>query len=252
MFTIDRFSSITHGFLTRQGGVSSGYFDSLNLALTKGDAVENIRQNRILALERLGVPGASLAICHQVHSSRVIVVERAWEFGLESAPKADALVTTHPNIVLGVLTADCVPILLADLQAGVIGVAHAGWKGLQQGIIQKVLQTMCQQGARCDHIVAAIGPCIHKSSYEVGGEVKEAFIREGKRAESYFQPHQKGDKYWCDLPGLTRYFLNKAGVTTVEQVNQDTYTQEDLFFSCRRSTHRQEPTFGCQVSALGL
>lgn len=252
MFTSNNLSGLTHGFLTRRGGVSSGLLGSLNLGLTKGDSVSNVKENRKRALERLGAESASLTICHQIHSNRVVVVDRPWKFGVESAPKADALVTTRPNIILGVLSADCVPILLADQISGVVGAAHAGWRGLQKGVIQEVVQVMCQQGANLNQIKAAIGPCVHKDCYEVGAEVRSAFVEDGLEADRYFSTLPKKQKYLCDLPGLAKYFLQQAGVTNVESVNQNTYNQEERFFSYRRATHREEPIYGSQLSAIGL
>ncbi len=295
MFLADNLISLTHGFLTRRGGVSKGYFDSLNLAAMKKDTIENVRENRKRALKRLGVPEADLVVCNQVHSSRVVVVDQPWKFGIDQVPKADAMVTTRPNIVLGVLADDCVPVLLADKKSGVVGAAHAGWRGLQKGVIAEVVKTMCGQGAKIDQIVAAIGPCIHKESYEVGEDVQSAFAG----LDNYFQPYTcdnsrygqeklvpgldpgsqpqrtlayvrtaseiltnpdlevarvyiSPQKYLCDLPGIAQHFLMQAGVMDVENINIDTYSHSKLFFSCRSATHLDEPTFGCQVSAIML
>ncbi|MEN8236966.1 MAG: peptidoglycan editing factor PgeF [Pseudomonadota bacterium] len=253
MFTAKNLESIPHGFLTRRGGVSVGPLASLNFAITK-DTASNVQENRTRALERLGITTASsaLTICHQVHSCQVVMVERPWMFGVEPAPKADALVTTRPNIILGILSADCVPILLVDQHNGVVGAAHAGWRGLKQGIVHKVIQAMCQQGADLSYIKAAIGPCIHQESYEVGAEVRNAFVERTTHAKPYFKEQPTPQKYLCDLPGLTLYFLLQAGIGYIENIKQDTYTQAELFFSCRRATHRNEAVFGCQLSAIAL
>ncbi len=252
MYTADCLRGLTHGFLSRRGGHSQGHFDSLNFALTKGDDSDSVRRNRAIALKRLGRTDASLAIAHQVHSADVTVVTRPWKFGIEHAPKTDALVTIQPDILLGVLTADCVPILLADRAAGVIATIHGGWRGLSQGIVANTLKCMADHGAVPANIDAAIGPCIHQSSYEVGEDVYAVFHQKGTEIFPFFSAGKITGKFWLDLPALAGHFLQRAGVHTIEQIPLNTYTCEERFFSCRRATHRQEPSFGCQLSAISL
>ena len=246
MFTAPNLSSLTHGFFTRQGGVSQGYFDSLNFALTKGDNLEHVRENRKLALQRLGTPHAALATAHQIHSNRVVIVDKPWEFG--KAPQYDGLVTTQPNIAIGVLAADCVPILFADVHAKVIGTAHAGWRGAQSGIIENTLATMKQLGAK--DIAAATGPCIHQDSYEVGPDVFEAFTTGNAKAKQFFIPSATKGHFQFDLLGAVNQRLESSGIKDIHHLNRNTYANEDQFFSCRRSFHRDEPTFGCSLSAI--
>lgn len=236
---------VAHGFMTRRGGVSIGPVASLNCGFGADDDRAAVAENRRIAAEAV-LPGATLVGVHQVHSADVATVGDPWDE--TGKPKADALVTDRPGVVLGILTADCAPILLADREAGVIGAAHAGWRGAHGGVIGNTVAAMEMLGASRDRIVAAVGPCIAQESYEVGPDFRAQFTDGDAR---FFMAGEQG--HWqFDLPGYVLHRLTEAGLQRIEALHRDTYAEPDTFFSFRRSTHLGEPTYGRLLSLIGL
>lgn len=242
-------ASIPHGFLGRQGGVSTGLHASLNVGLGSDDDRMAITENRRRAVEAV-LPGARLATLHQVHSPHAIAVTDP--FPDDARPAADALVTDRPGLLLGVLTADCVPVLLADAKAGVIGAAHAGWKGAISGVTDHTLAQMEAMGADRARIVAAIGPCIGRSSYEVDDGFFRRFAEDDPANERFFTDGKRAGHHQFDIEAYVMARLAAGGVTRIEALGLDTYADEARFYSFRRSTHRGEPGYGRQISLIGL
>lgn len=238
-------SGLPHGFLTRRGGVSSGIAAGLNVGLGSGDDGAAVAENGRRAAQAV-LPGARLVTVYQVHSPDAVIVDEPWEE--DARPRADALVTRRRGLVLGIVTADCAPVLLADREAGVVGAAHAGWKGAYGGVIESTVAAMAALGARRDRIMAAIGPCIAQASYEVGRDFHDRFE---PRDRSFFAPGRP-DHYQFDLEGFVARLLADAGVGGVERLGLDTYSDEERFFSYRRATHRGEENYGRQFSLIGL
>jgi len=238
--------SARHGFFTRAGGVSEGIYCGLNVGLGSNDARENIQENRARVARWFGVAPDRLATVHQIHSPDVVTVDAGYD---GSRPQADALVTSTPGIVLGVLAADCGPILFCDPEARIVGAAHAGWKGALFGVLENTVAAMEALGARREAIVASLGPSIGRQNYEVGPEFVERFLSVDPRYGRYFTPSEKPGHSMFDLPAFTTQRLNDAGVTA-ENLDICTYPDEDRFFSYRRTTHRQEPDYGRQISAI--
>lgn len=250
-----------HGFFPRRGGVSSPPFDSLNFGLSSGDDPKNVQKNRKIALKALGAEDSTLLCLRQVHGNQVVLAEHAWPSAsdyllmkkpTDQLPQGDALVTTKPGLVLGIITADCVPILFEDAEMGIIGAAHAGWRGTLSGIIENTLQVMEDQGACRNKIKAAIGPCIHQNSFEVGKEVKKAFEDSCPGASHFFKVSVNPGYFLFDLVGFVQQTLRNEGVRHIYVIPENTYTQEKNYFSYRRSTHTGEPGYGCQLSAIYL
>jgi YfiH family protein len=239
---------VRHGFVGRRGGVSTGIFASLNVGLGSSDLPEAVRENRRRAVESVA-PGATLVTLHQVHSAIVVPVTAA--FPDADRPHADALVTATPGLALGILTADCAPILLADAEAGVIGAAHSGWKGALHDIAGQTVAAMEALGARRDRIAAAIGPCIARASYEVDPAFRDRFIEQDRAHDSFFT-RGRGDRFQFDLEGFVAMRLADAGVRQVAALGIDTYPDEGRWFSYRRTTHRSEPDYGRQISLIAL
>lgn len=239
---------IAHGFLGRRGGVSTGIHAGLNVGLGSDDDRDAVLANRIRARDAV-LPGAELVTLHQVHSPDVVTVTRA--IGIEDRPQADALVTDRPGLLLGVLTADCVPVLFADRQAGVIGAAHAGWKGAIAGVTDATLAAMEALGADRARITAAIGPCIGRASYEVSEAFAEPFLAEDEENARFFGAGKPGHLMF-DIAGYVAARLARGGVGRVDLLDEDTYSQPDRFFSFRRSCHLAEPGYGRQISLIGL
>ena len=238
-------AGIPHGFLGRRGGVSTGAIAGLNIGHGAEDDIEAVAENRRRAVEAV-LPGARLATVYQVHSPDVVEVHKPWPH--DERPRADAMVTDRPGLLLGVVTADCAPVLLADREAGVIGAAHAGWRGAHGGVIENTVAAMERLGADRSRIAAAIGPAIAQPSYEVDARFRENFAPED---EAFFAPGRPG--HWqFDLETYAAKRLRAAGVGTVESLGLDTYSDEDRFFSYRRATHRGEPAYGRQFSLIGL
>jgi polyphenol oxidase len=243
-------SHIRHGFFTRRGGVSHGLYASLNCGPGSGDDMEHVRENRARVAASLHVPAYALVTAHQIHSPTAVTVTKPWQQG--DAPQADALVTATPGIALGVLTADCVPVLFAAKGKHVIGAAHAGWKGAIGGVLEATLAAMQQLGANPADVVASIGPAISQSSYEVGDEFHDRFAQESPENARFFVPSTKPGHQLFDLTGYVRMRLARAGVGTINLLAQDTRMQEDVFFSFRRATLAGEPVYGRQISAITL
>ena len=241
---------LRHAFFTRQGGVSEGPFASLNMGRRSGDDPRNITANRARAAQELGFRPELLVTALQVHSPTCITVREPW--APDAAPEADALATDRPGLLLGVLTADCGPVLLADPQARVIGAAHAGWKGALGGVLESVLEAMASLGARPERVTAAIGPAIAQVSYEVGPELAVRFQGADPASLSCFAPVPGSDRLLFDLKAYAAGRLRRAGVERIEILPNDTAAEEDLFFSYRRTTKRGTGQFGIQLSAIGL
>lgn len=240
--------NLQHAFFTRQGGVSTGIYDGLNVGTGSSDDPAKIAENRKRAASYFAVEPAFLVNPWQTHSNEVIIVDRPFE---GERPKADAIVTKTKNIAIGVLTADCGPILFADTNAGVIGAAHAGWKGAVSGVLENTIATMESLGAKRDNIIAVLGPSISQSNYEVGPEFLDFFIGVSAMNLRWFEPCENSNHSMFDLWGYTIDRLTKAGVKT-DCVEQCTYANEENFYSYRRTTHRKEPDYGRQISALML
>ena len=235
---------LPHGFLGRSGGVSTGILSGLNTGWGSGDDREVITENRRRAVKAV-LPGAQLITVHQVHSADVI---EAGDWPDEDRPHADALVTDRPGILLGILTADCAPILLADREAGVIGAVHAGWRGAVAGVAASTIAAMERLGARRNRIAASVGPCIARANYEVDHDFAE---RLGDANQHFFTDGPAGKPHF-DLESFVVASLAAAGITRIEALGQDTYAQPERFFSFRRATHRAEPDYGRQLSLIGL
>lgn len=239
-----------HAFFTRKGGVSKGIFSSLNCGFGAGDPAENVARNRAIAMRLLGAAPERLVTCRQVHSATVVEAARPWR--REEAPRADGLVTRVPGIALGVLAADCAPILLHDASARVIGAAHGGWRGALAGIAEAAIAAMEALGAARPHIRAAIGPCIGRLSYEVGPEFPAPVIAEDAAAAAFFVEKPLPARHLFDLSGYIAHRLTRAGIAEVLQAGRDTAAEEALFFSYRRARQSGENGYGRALSAIVL
>ena len=238
---------LPHGFLGRSGGISTGILSGLNTGLGSDDDRAAIAENRSRAVEAV-LPGARLVTLHQVHSADVV---EAGEWPDEHRPHADALVTDRPGSLLGILTADCAPILFADRAAGVIGAAHAGWRGAVAGVAANTIAAMEKLGARRDRIAAAVGPCIAQRHYEVDHSFADRLVAADPAADRFFTDGSAGKPHF-DLESFVVASLAAAGITLIEALGQDTYAQPERFFSFRRATHRGEPDYGRQMGLIGL
>lgn len=247
---LNALSNVRHAYFTRNHGVSSGAFESLNCGFGSGDDPANVRKNRQIAMERLEMPPEALVTPSQQHTDTVLVVREPWNS--EEAPVADALVTNVPRLAVGVLTADCAPVLLADGQAGIVAACHAGWKGALNGILDRTVETMVAEGAKLDRIIAGIGPCIGQRSYEVGPEFPGPFIEDDSNNEHYFSPSGREGHHRFDLPGYVARRLALIGITMVMPTPCDTFREESRFFSYRRNTLRGVSDYGRQLSAIAL
>ena len=240
--------NVPHGFAGRRGGVSSGVHAGLNVGLGSADEREAILRNRDLAKEAL-LPGATLVTVRQVHSPDVVTVTGA--ISEADRPAADAMVTDRPGLILGILTADCVPVLLADREAGVVGAAHAGWKGAIAGVTDSTLIAMEELGARRERISAAIGPCIGRASYEVTADFARTFEEQDEENNRFFSAGREGHCQF-DIAAYVAARLARAGIGRVELLDEDTYSQPDRFFSYRRSCHLGEASYGRQISMIAI
>ena len=240
---------VSHGFFGRKGGVSTGVYDSLNCGPGSSDARASVVENRARATAALS-PDATLVTLYQIHSAQAVTVSTPWE--IADNPKADAFATDKSGIVLGILTADCAPILLADAHAHVIGAAHAGWGGALAGVTESVVAAMERLGAKRERITAAIGPCISRVSYEVGPEFKPRFLAADPGNEGFFEPSPRAGHWQFDLPAYVAHRLRQSGIGAVETIPLCTYVREADFFSYRRTTHRKEADYGRQLSAIVL
>jgi YfiH family protein len=239
---------VRHGFLGRRGGVSTGIHAGLNVGTGSADDPATIAENRRLAVAAV-LPGARLATVYQIHSADAVAVIEPFEERLR--PHADALVTASPGLAIGILTADCAPVLFADREAGVVGAAHAGWKGALGGVTDSTIALMESLGARRERIAAAIGPCIARASYEVDDGFLRRFADADPANERFFAGGRAGHHQF-DLEAYVAHRLAAAGLTRIEAVGLDTYADPDRFYSFRRATHRAEPDYGRQISIIGI
>lgn len=236
-----------HGFFTRKGGASSGIFAGLNCGTGSSDQTEIVAINRARVAEAMGVGAEALVTVHQVHSARALPVTGP----LSIRPEADALVTATPGLLLAVLTADCQPVLFADAEAGVIGAAHAGWRGAVDGVLEATVDAMEALGAERSRIAAVIGPTISQAAYEVGPEFFDRFRAEDEASIRFFA-NGKGDRLLFDLPGYGLHRLRQAGVGRAEWTGHCTYRDPDRFYSFRRTTHAGEADYGRLISTIRL
>jgi polyphenol oxidase len=241
---------VPHGFFTRQGGVSAGPYASLNCSLSGGDSRDAVLRNRARAAHAVGTRPDCLVGLMQVHSADVIEVTATWALG--QGPRADAMVTSVPDIALGVITADCAPILLADAAAGVIGAAHAGWRGAVAGVVEATVSAMARLGATPESTVAAVGPCIGQSSYEVRADLRDAVLAHDQAHDRFFAPGCRALHWQFDLAGYCAQRLTAAGVGAVSLLAIDTVTDEQRFFSHRRQTLTGGGPIGHQISIIAL
>ncbi|CUS45781.1 MAG: peptidoglycan editing factor PgeF [Pseudomonadota bacterium] len=237
---------VPHSFLGRRGGVSTGIHAGLNVGIGSDDDPDAVTENRRLATGAV-LPGARLLTLYQTHSADVVRALTAFD----DRPPGDALVTDRPGLALGILTADCAPVLFADREAGVVGAAHAGWKGAIGGVTDSAIAAMEKLGARRDRIAAAIGPCIARSSYEVDDGFARRFETDDPANERFFAPGKPGHHQF-DLEAYVAHRLAAAGLARIEMLGLDTYADADRFFSFRRATHRGEPGYGRQISIIGI
>ena len=242
-------SGIRHGFFTRQGGVSTGIYASLNCGLGSRDDTASVKINRGRVASALDHPGREVLTLYQVHSATALIVDAPFD---GKPPQADALVTNTPGVVIGALAADCTPVLFADPEARVVAAAHAGWRGAFGGVLEATIRAMEGLGAQPQRIRAAIGPCINQAAYEVGPEFEATFLEADPGNARFFERLGSGDRPYFDLPGFISARLSRAGLGMVEQKSSCTYENESLFFSYRRATHRKEPDYGRQISAIVL
>ena len=243
-------TGIRHGFFTRAGGVSSGLYASLNGGLGSRDDAGKVLENRARMAAALGVEPRRLLTAYQTHSPNVVVAEAPWT--TENRPQADAIVTRMRALAIGVTTADCGPVLFAEPRAGVIGAAHAGWRGALTGVIEATIAAMERLGAAQRQIRAAIGPMIRQGNYEVGPDLVERFRADDPASSRFFGPARRDGHAMFDLAGYIAARLKRAGITEVEDVGLCTYADPEQFFSYRRTTHRAEADYGRHVNAIAL
>ena len=241
---------LKHGFFGRQGGVSEGIHGGLNCGYGSDDNRDAVGRNRARVAQALAVAPGALVTVHQFHSADVILAERAWP--PDEAPRGDAMVSTTAGMALGILTADCAPVLFADSQGGVIGAAHAGWRGALSGVLEATVQAMEDNGARRNRIVAVVGPCIAQKSYEVGPEFRAEFLARNPGYAAFFIPSSRTGHYQFDLAGFAMHRLAALGLGHSHDVAMDTYSDEMSFYSYRRSCHRAESDYGRQIAAIAL
>ncbi|MBC7145222.1 MAG: peptidoglycan editing factor PgeF [Thioclava marina] len=247
ILTSPALNGVRHGFFTRRGGASSGIFSGLNCGPGSSDQSEAVRTNRARAADALGIAPEALLGVHQIHSPDVATLD-----GPPAGPiEADAIVTATPGVAISVLTADCQPVLFADAKAGVIGAAHAGWRGALEGVLENTLDAMEALGAHREDTVAVIGPCISVHAYEVGEEFMERFIIEDPAYARFFSGGPNGRPHF-DLPSFSLDRLRAAGVGEAEWIRHCTYADPDRFYSYRRTTHAGEADYGRLISAIRL
>ncbi len=252
ILTSDSLAPLRHGFFTRRGGASSGIFDGLNCGYGSSDQTQAVRINRERVAKAMNVAPENLISVHQIHSAQVLVLDEGF-IGLDGTdrPKADAMVTNVPGIALGILTADCQPVLFADQEAKVIGAAHAGSKGAAKGVLEATLAEMEKLGADRNRINAVIGPCISQRAYEVGPEFMEDILEMDEERSRFFAGGEN-DRLHFDLPSFGLYLLRNAGVGKAEWTGHCTYTDPARFYSYRRSVHLNEADYGRLISVIRL
>jgi YfiH family protein len=243
-------AGLRHAFFTREGGVSQGVYASLNGGVGSNDDRAHVAENRARMADALGVAPDALVTPYQIHSADVAVADAAWTPA--TRPRADAVVTRVAGLAIGVSTADCGPVLFADRAAGVIGAAHAGWRGALSGITDATITAMERLGATRGRIVAALGPMIRQPSYEVGADLVARFRAADAGNDRFFRPAGRPEHAQFDLPGYIASRLAAAGITAIEDVGECTYADPQRFFSFRRTTHRGEPDYGRHINAIAL
>jgi polyphenol oxidase len=246
----DGSGAIRHAFFTRQGGVSKGVYASLNCGFGSGDDPADVARNRAIAADTLGLAAERLITCHQIHSPTVLTVEQPWR--REEAPRADGMVTRRPGIALGVLAADCAPVLFADANAGIIGAAHGGWRGALTGVMEATVAAMTALGAERARIHAGIGPCIGPDSYEVGPEFPGRFAEIDVASDAFFVLATRPGHFRFDLPGYIAHRLARIGLGAVADVGCDTLADPARFFSYRRACLAGERDYGRALAAIAL
>ena len=249
-YALEAAAGLRHGFFTRAGGVSDGAHASLNCGFGADDAPARVTENRRRALAALGLDRATLCTAYQCHGNRCVVVEAPWP--REDAPKADAIATRRAGIALGILTADCAPVLFSDAEAGVIGAAHAGWRGALDGILEATVAAMTGLGAEPARIIAALGPCIGVRSYEVGPEFRARFVAAAPANAALFAPAPRAGHFLFDLAGYVLGRLDRLGLGRVAHVAADTCADEARFFSYRRVCLRGERAYGRLLSTIAI
>jgi YfiH family protein len=246
---LDGLPGVRHAFFTREGGVSTGLYASLNLGRGSRDDPAAVAENRRRTAAHLGVQEPALLACYQTHSAVAHVAEGSWG---DHRPEGDAVVTATPGLACCALSADCAPVLLADAEAGVVGAAHAGWKGALGGVVLSTVNAMTRLGAETSRITAVIGPCIGPDSYEVGADFHDRFLAEVPGVGRFFRPAEGVDKRLFDLPAFVLQRLAEAGVERAEWIGADTLADEARFFSNRRAVQRGEPDYGRLMSSIVL
>jgi len=243
-------AGIRHGFFTRAGGVSRGCYESLNAGVGSNDEPAHVAENRARMAAAIGVAPERLISAYQIHSPTVVIAETPWDAA--ARPKADAIVTRVAKLAIAVSTADCGPILFADAQAGVIGAAHAGWRGALSGVAEATIAAMERCGADRAHIVAALGPMIRQPSYEVGPELVTQFVNDDPENERFFRDGARVGHSLFDLAGYIAARLARASLGRIDDLGRCTYAEPPTFFSYRRSVHRREPDYGRHLNAIAL
>lgn len=244
-------AGVQHAFFTREGGVSDGIYASLNCGAGSKDKPEHVRENKRRAAAQFNLPEDRLVTLYQVHSPEVVVLTDPAPMRADR-PEADAMVTRAPDIALGILTADCAPVLFADAENGVIGAAHAGWRGALGGVLENTIGAMENLGASRAGISASVGPCIAQESYQVGAEFPEPFLKADQGAADMFRPDGDTGKHLFDLSGYVRQRLERMAIGKIDVVDVDTYASDSLFFSYRRTCHRSEDDYGRGLSSIAL
>jgi polyphenol oxidase len=237
-----------HGFFTRRGGVSGGAYASLNCSLSGQDDRDNVMENRSRVARSLGTDPVRLLGLTQVHGTHVVTATEPWTAG--QGEKADAMVTDRPGLALGIVTADCAPVLFADASGAIVGATHAGWRGALAGVLEATIAAMIALGASAERVTAAVGPCIAQASYEVGPDLRQAVLAHSATASAFFIPGQREDRWQFDLPGYCAARLRAAGVGYVIVMGFDTLAEEDRFFSHRRRTLARAGPIGHQISVI--
>jgi len=243
-------SGLRHAFFTRAGGVSQDIYATLNGGVGSRDDPDRVSENRARMARMLEVEPANFVTAYQVHSAVAVVAEAPWD--AQARPKADAIVTRVPGLAIGVTTADCGPVLLADETARVIGAAHAGWRGALSGVLESTIEAMLSLGADRARIVAALGPMIRQPNYEVGGDLIDTFAAAERDSAAFFKPGARPGHSLFDLPGFIAMRLRRAGIGQIEDLGHCTYADAERFYSYRRSQHRAEPDYGRHVNAIVL
>ncbi len=246
--TLSSLAGIRHGFATRNGGVSNGLYTTLNCGLGSDDNQDNVAENRSRVAKRLGVAPEALVSPHQIHSADVVVAHTPWAPG--DGPKADGVVTAIPGLAIAISTADCVPVLLADPRAKVVGAVHAGWRGALSGVLEATLSTMEALGADRNRISAVIGPAISQAAYEVGEEFEARFLASDEANVRFFERSSQDSRPFFNLTGYIAARLQAAGARDAEDLQLCTYRDKQRFFSYRRSCHNDEADYGRQISAI--